>query len=95
MEGVAVDIMGRIEELPKLLRCSWRISLINSIYGLTRGQMVCRGSDPADSWDDPGKFLHRSSQTEDLEPSQFRDLKVSVFHIPVVIQKNLDLPMPF
>jgi hypothetical protein len=95
MEGVAVDIMGRIEKLPKLLSCSWRICLVNGIYGLTRGQMVCRGSDAADSRDDPGKFFHRPSQTEDLEPSQFRDLKVSIFHIPVVIQKNLDLPMPF
>jgi len=95
MEGVAVDIMGRIEKLSKLLCRSWRISLVYSINGLTRGQMVRRGSDAADSWDDPGKFLHWSSQTEDLEPSQLRDLKVSIFHIPVVIQKNLDLPMPF
>jgi hypothetical protein len=95
MEGVAVDIMGRIEKLSKLLSCPRRISLVNSIYGLTRGQMVCRRSDAADSGNDPGKFLHRPSQTEDFESSQLRDLKVSIFHIPLVVQKNLDLPMPF
>ena len=95
MESVAVDIMGRIEKLPKLLSRSRRICFINSIYGLTRGQMVRGGSDAADSWDDPGKFLHRSSQTEDFEPSQLRDLKISIFHIPVVVQKNLDLAVSF
>jgi hypothetical protein len=87
--------MGRIEKLPKLFRCPRRICLVNGVYGLTRGQMVCRGSDPADSGNDPRKFLDGSSQTEDLESSQLRDLKVSVLHIPLVVQKNLDLPVPF
>jgi hypothetical protein len=95
MEGVAVDIMGGIEKLSKLFRCPRRICLVNGIYGLTRGQMVCRGSDAADSGNDSGKFLHRPSQTEDFESSQLRDLKVSIFHIPLVVQKNLDLSMPF
>jgi len=95
MEGVAVDIMSRIEKLSKLFRCPRRICLVNSIYGLTRGQMVRRGSDAADPWDDSWKFLHWSSQTEDFESSQFRDLKVSVLHAPLVVQKNLDLAVSF
>jgi hypothetical protein len=95
MKGVAMDIMGGIEKLSKLLGSPRRISLVNSINGLTRGQMVCRGSDAADPRDDSGKHFHRSSQTEDLESSQFRDLKVSVLHIPLVVQKNLDLAVSF
>ncbi len=95
MERVAVDIMGRIEKLPELLRCTRRICLVNGVYGLTRGQMVCRRSDAADSGNDSRKFFHRSSQTEDLESSQLRDLKVSVFHVALVVQEDLDLPMPF
>ena len=95
MKGVAVDIMGRVEKLTKLLCRPWRISLVNSVNGLTRGQMMSGGSDAADSGNDPGKFLDRSSQTEDFESSQFRDLKVSVFHVPSVVQKYLDLPMSF
>jgi hypothetical protein len=95
MEGVAVDIMGGIEKLSKLPRCPRRICLVNGIYGLTRGQMVRRRSDAADSGNDSGKFLHRPSQTEDFESSQLRDLKISIFHIPLVVQKNLDLPMSF
>jgi hypothetical protein len=95
MERVAVDIMGGIEKLPKLFGRPRRINLINSIYGLTRGQMVCRRSDAADPRDDPGKDFHRSSQAEDLESSQFRDLKVSVLHVPLVVQKNLDLAVSF
>ena len=95
MKRVAVDIMGRIEKLPELLCCSRRICLVNDVYGLTRGQMVCRRSDAADSGNDSRKFLHWSSQTEDLESSQLGDLKVGVFHVPLVVQKNLDLPVPF
>ena len=95
MKRVAVDIMGRIKKLPKLLRCARRICLVNGVYGLTRGQMVCCRSDAADSWDDSRKLLHRSSQTEDFEYSQLRDLKVGVFNVSLVVQKNLDLPMPF
>jgi hypothetical protein len=95
MKGVAMDIMGGIEKLPKLLgRPRW-ISLVNGIYGLTRGQMVCRRSDATDPRDDPGKYLHRSSQTEDFESSQLRDLKVSIFYIPLVVQENLDLAVSF
>jgi hypothetical protein len=95
MEGVAVDIMGGIEKLSKLFRCPRRICLVNGIYGLTRGQMVCRGSDAADPGDDSWKFLHRSSQTENFESSQFRDLKISVLDVPPVVQKNLDLAVSF
>jgi hypothetical protein len=95
MKGVAMDIMGRIEKLPKLFGHPRRVSLINGIYGLTRGQMVCPRSDAADPRDDPGKDFHRSSQAEDLVSSQFRDLKVSVLHIPLVVQKNLDLAVSF
>jgi hypothetical protein len=95
MEGVAVDIMGGIEKLSKLFRYPRRICLVNGIYGLTRGQMVCRRSDAADSGNDSGKYFHRSSQTEDLESSQFRNLKVSVLHISLVVQKNLDLAVSF
>jgi len=95
MEGVAMDIMSGIEKLSKLLCCPRRIGLVNGIYGLTRGQMVCRRSDAADSGNDPGKLLHRPSQAENFESSQFRDLKVSIFHIPFVVQKNLDLPVSF
>jgi len=57
--------------------------------------MMSGGSDAADSGNDPRKLFHWSSQTEDLESSQLRDLKVSVFHIPSVVQKYLDLPMSF
>jgi hypothetical protein len=95
MKGVAVDIMGRIEKLPKFLGRPRRIGLINGIYGLTRGQMVCRRSDAADPRDDSRKFLYRPSQAEDLEPSQLRDLKVGIFHVPLVVQKNLDLAVSF
>ena len=69
VEGMAMDIVGGIEEFPELLRRSWRIRPVNSVYGLTRGQMVRRGSDAADAGDDPGKFLYRSPLAEDLEPS--------------------------
>ena len=57
--------------------------------------MMSRRSDAADSWNDPGKFFDRPSQTEDLESSQFGDLKVRVFHIPSVVQEYLDFPMSF
>jgi hypothetical protein len=90
-----MDIMGRIKKLPKLFGRPRRISLINGIYGLTRGQMVCPRSDATDPRDDPGKDFHGSSQAEDLESSQFRDLEVSIFHIPLVVQKNLDLAVSF
>jgi len=56
---------------------------------------MCRGSDAADSGNDPGKYFYGSPQTEDLEPSQFRDLKVSIFNVSLVIQKYLDLPVSF
>ena len=95
MKGMTMDIVGRIKKFPKLLSDPWRISLVNSVNGLTRGHVMGSGSDAADSGNDPGKFLHRSSQTEDLESSQFGDLKVSVFHIPLVVQKYLDLPVSF
>jgi hypothetical protein len=95
MEGVAVDVMSGIEKLSKLFRCPRWICLVNGIYGLTRGQMVRRGSDAADPGDDSWKFLHRSSQTEDFESSEFRDLKVSVLHISLVVQKNVDLAVSF
>lgn len=95
MERMAVDIMSRIKKLPKLLRCTRRICLVNGVYGLTRGQMVCRRSDPTDSRDNSRKFFHRSSKTEDLESSQLGDLKVGILHVPLVVQKNLDLPVPF
>jgi hypothetical protein len=92
---MAMDIMSGIEKLPELLGSPWRIGLVNSVNGLTRGQMVCRRSDATDSGNDSGKLLYRSSQTEDLESSELRDLKVSIFHVPLVVQKNLDLPMSF
>jgi hypothetical protein len=87
--------MGGIEKLSKLLCCPRRISLVNGINGLTRGQMVCRGSDAADSGNDPGKFLHGSPQTEDLKSSQLRDLEVGIFNVSLVVQKNLNLPVSF
>jgi hypothetical protein len=95
MEGVAMNKMGRIEKLPKLFCRPWRIGLVNSINGLTRGHVMSSGSDAADSSNDSRKLLHWSSQTEDLESSQLRDLKVSIFYIPLVVQKNLNLPMSF
>jgi len=90
-----MDIVGRVEKFPKLLSDPRRISLINSIYGLTRGQVMCRGSDATDSGNDPRKLLYRPSQTEDLEPSQFGNLKVSIFNISLIVQKYLDLPVSF
>jgi hypothetical protein len=57
--------------------------------------MMSRGSDTADSRNDARKLFHGSSQAEDLESSQLRDLKVSVFNIPSVVQKYIDLPMSF
>jgi hypothetical protein len=95
MEGVAVDIMGGIEKLSKLFRCPRRICLVNGIYGLTRGHVMSSGSDAADPGNDPGKFLHGSPQTEDLKSSQLRDLEVSIFNVPLVVQKNLNLPVSF
>ena len=85
--------MGGIEKFPKLFSRPRRISLVNAIYGLTRGQVMCRRSDAADPGNDPWKLLHWSSQTEDFESSQLRDLKVSIFYIPLVVQKNLNLPV--
>jgi hypothetical protein len=69
MKDMAMDIMGGIEKLPKFFCCPRRIYLVNSVYGLTRGQMMSRRSDPADPWNDPGKFLYRPSYTEDFESS--------------------------
>jgi hypothetical protein len=95
MKGVAMDIMGGIEKLPKLFCRPRRISLVNSVYGLTRGQMVCRRSDAADPGNDPGKNFYRSSHAEDFESSQFRDLEIGIFNIPLVVQENLDLAVSF
>jgi hypothetical protein len=95
MEDVTMDKMGRIEKLPKLFCRPWRVGLVNSVNGLTRGQVMCRGSDAADPRDDPGKFLHRSSQTEDFESSQLRDLKISIGNVSLIVQKNLDLAVSF
>jgi hypothetical protein len=85
MKGVAMNIMSGIEKFPKLFSRSRRISLVNGIYGLTRGQMVCRRSDAADPGNDPGKYFHGSPQAEDLESSQLGDLKVSIFNISLVV----------
>ena len=93
MKGVAMDIMGGIEKFPKLFSRPRRISLVNGIYGLTRGHVMSSGSDAADSWNDPGKYFHWSPQTEDLKSSQLRDLKVGIFNVSQVVQKNLNLPV--
>jgi hypothetical protein len=95
MKGVTMDVMGGIEKFPKLLSCPRRISLVNGIYGLTRGHVMSSGSDAADPGNDPGKFLHGSPQTEDLKSSQLRDLEVGIFNVSLVVQKNLNLPVSF
>jgi hypothetical protein len=95
MKGVAMHIMGGIEKFPELFSRPRRISLVNGIYGLTRGQVVCRRSDAADPGNDPGDFLNGSPQTEDLKSPQLRDLEVSIFNVSLVVQKNLNLPVAF
>jgi hypothetical protein len=53
------------------------------------------GSNTTDSGNDPGKYFYGSSQTENLEASQFGNLKVSVFNVSLIVQKYLDLPVSF
>ena len=95
MDGMAMNKMGAVKEFPELFRHPRRIDGINGIHGLTRGQVMGSGSDAADPGNDPGKFLHGPSQTEDLESPQLRDLEVRIFHIPLVIQKDFNFPVSF
>ena len=90
-----MNVMGRVEKLPEFFCCLRGINLVNGVNGLTRGQVMGRRSNPTDPWNDPGKFLHRSSHTEDFKSSQLRNLKVSIFNIPLVVQKNFDLSVSF
>jgi hypothetical protein len=65
--------------------------MVDSVCGLTRGQVMSPWSDTADSWHYPGQFLNRSALTEFLKATKLRYLEVSIGYIAIIIEKNLYL----
>jgi hypothetical protein len=49
----------------------------------------------ADLRRNPGQLFHRTPFTKLLESPELDDLEVSVGYIPFIIEKNVDLSVPF
>ncbi|GAF68900.1 unnamed protein product, partial [marine sediment metagenome] len=60
-----------------------------------RGHMVCPGSNPTDTGDNPWHLLYRPSLAESLETPELYHLEVGIVHITFFIQEYVDLSFPF
>ena len=65
--------------------------MVDSVCGLTRGQVMSPWSDTADSGHYPGQLLNRSALTEFLKATKLRYLEVCIGYIAIIVEKNLYL----
>jgi hypothetical protein len=85
MSDVGVDEMSHVKQFPQLLAGRGHLDTVYCIGGLTRGQMVRAWSDATDTRNDTRNFLNRPTLAESFKPPQFRDLKVGVLHLAIVV----------
>jgi hypothetical protein len=92
-QGMAVDNMPHVHELPEQPACKRRLDSGSGIKGLGRGQVMGGGTDPADA----GSYLRQSAcfhaDQDALESSQLIDTEKSLVYLAGIIALKKDSGM--
>ena len=93
MSGMVGNIEGAVEQFAQLFCGRGWVYMEERVQRFARCQMVCFRANTADPLCNLWHFLRRPALTELLESPQFRDLKIGIFHLPGVIEKDGDFTM--
>ncbi len=69
--------------------------MVNSVRGLTRGQMMRPRSDTAYARDYPRQLFNRSALAEFLKTAKLWYLKIGILHITLLVQEDFNLTVSF
>jgi len=99
-EKKEVDVMifdhkSAIDQLAEQPCRPGRLDLPQVIQGLGRSHVMGRRADATDARRDPGHLFRRPTYAEPLKAPQLRNLEKGAFHVPVLVQKDLDLAVAF
>ena len=86
---------SHIQQFAQFSGRRWRFYPEQGIKCLGRSQVMCLGTDSADTVGDDRHLLSHSSHAELLEAAQLRHLKAGVFNTAQLIQKYFDPSVPF
>ena len=92
--GVVGHVEGTVQQPSQLDGCRWRLHLEYRIQGLGGGHVVGLRADATDALRDDGHLLRWPPLAEPLEPPQLRHLEVGVRHVPLIVEEDLDAPVP-
>src|SRR5690606_32623843 len=95
VRGVVAGKEGVVHQLAQFAR-RWRNGdAIDGIGSFGGGHVMGIGTDAANAGGDARQFFHRASLAEFLEAAQFRNLEVAVGKFTVVVDKEVNLAVPF
>ena len=93
VDKMVFHVEGVVLELPDQLCGERRFHPVNLVEGLRRRHVVRRRADAADIRHDPRHLFDGPAQAKPLEAPQLGHLEIGVLHVPLVVEKDLDLPV--